>query len=122
MKTYRQRLGELGEDHVTEHYIRRGALIRQRNVSFPVGEIDLIVEEPDGTVVFVEVKTRSGPAFGVVESVTPRKLGRMRRAAAAWLRLRPYVPVRFDVVAVTIDPLTGATTLTTFEGVEQGAR
>lgn len=122
MKTYRQRLGELGENYATEHYIARGAVIRQRNVSYPVGEIDLIVEESDGTVVFVEVKTRRGPNFGVAEAVSPRKWNRMRRAAAAWLSQKPYTSVRFDVIAVTIDPRTGAPTLSSFEGVEGGAR
>ncbi len=122
MKTDRQHLGALGENLAAEHYIHRGGLIKQRNVSYPCGEIDLIVEEPDGTVVFVEVKTRRGSAFGVAESVTPSKMNRLRRAAARWLERKPFMVIRFDVIAIVVDQRTGDVELHSFEGVDHGAR
>ncbi|WIM70007.1 YraN family protein [Corynebacterium suedekumii] len=120
--TLRTRLGRRGEDRAADLYRRRGAEIIDRNVYYPVGELDLIAREPDGTIVFVEVKTRTGVAFGGAEAVTDRKLARMRRAATAWLAGRPYVPVRFDVVVLTA--IRGGTDfeVAVYEGVEHGAR
>ncbi|AKK09102.1 YraN family protein [Corynebacterium testudinoris] len=116
----RTRLAQRGETFAARLYQRQGATVLDRNVRYPVGELDIIVREPDGTVVFVEVKTRSGRGYGGAEAVTGRKLARMRRAAALWLDGRPYVSVRFDVVALT----TAGTTFEVecYEGVEHGAR
>jgi len=54
--------------------------------------------------VFVEVKSKSGDGFGdPLEMVTPVKVERIRRAAAAWLRSHPelrHLDLRFDVAAV----------------------
>lgn len=122
MKTSRQQLGAIGENLAADHYTGEGSQIRQRNVNYPCGEIDLIVEEPDGTTVFVEVKTRSSRRYGTAEAVHSRKLNRMRRAAATWLAGQPYREIRFDVVAVVVDPRTGSHTLERYEGVENGAR
>ncbi len=59
------------------------------------------------TLVFSEVKTRSGRAFGEpFEAVTGSKQTRLRRLAAEWLRSRGAgfdrapMDVRFDVVSV----------------------
>jgi len=55
-------------------------------------------------VVFCEVKSKSGTAWGdPLEMVTPEKQRRVRRAAEAWLASRgeyAHHLVRFDVVAV----------------------
>ncbi len=78
-----------------------------RNWRSRSGEIDLVVRQ-GRTLVFSEVKTRSGRAFGEpFEAVTAAKQSRLRRLAAEWLRARGPVPgagpmdVRFDVVSVT---------------------
>ena len=84
------------------------------------GELDLIAREEDGTIVFVEVKTRSGPGYGGAEAVTGRKLARLRRAAARWLEGRPAAPVRFDVVVFTA--AGRGFDMDVYEGVEHGAR
>lgn len=63
-------------------------------------------------MVFCEVKTRSGTAFGVpAEAVGARKQARIRRLAARWLQehrgvlgFRPTV-IRFDVGALLADGL-----------------
>ncbi|WP_018298055.1 YraN family protein [Corynebacterium lubricantis] len=115
----RQALGKRGEHVAAEFYARRGATILARNIHYPVGELDLIVREPNGTVVFVEVKTRSSGAYGNAESVTRSKLAKMRKAAARWLLDRPYSLVRFDVIALTATGDEFALDL--FEGVEDGA-
>ncbi|MCS5479255.1 YraN family protein [Corynebacterium sp. YIM 101645] len=120
MHRRRSRLGRLGEEHAAQLYRRRGAEILDRNVAYPVGELDLIAREADGTIVFVEVKTRSGPGFGGAEAVTDRKLARLRRAAARWLEGRPGASVRFDVVVFTRTGRGFDTEV--HEGVEHGAR
>ncbi|MBC3185316.1 YraN family protein [Corynebacterium sp. zg-331] len=95
-------LGRQGEAFAAAYYRERGAQVLGMNVRCAAGEIDLIVREPEGTVVFVEVKTRSGRNFGAAEAVDQRKLLRMRRAAAQWLRDHPWESVRFDVLELIV--------------------
>ncbi|WP_308259520.1 YraN family protein [Pseudonocardia sp. H11422] len=63
-------------------------------------------------LVVCEVKTRSGTGFGEpAEAVTGRKAARIRRVTHAWLaahRLR-WCEIRFDVVAVLLEPGRPAT-------------
>lgn len=97
-------LGSLGEASVAGWYEQMGCEILGMRYRCTGGEIDVIAREPEGTVVFVEVKTRRGTSFGVAEAVTSRKLARMRKAALQWLEGKPYAPaVRFDVVEVLFD-------------------
>ncbi|MDU0477968.1 YraN family protein [Staphylococcus chromogenes] len=113
-----QQVGRLGEQLVAKHFVEKGGRILGRNVSYPCGEIDLIVEL--GTeVVFVEVKTRSTLAFGSAEAITPSKFHRMKRAAAQWLNGQPLRNVRFDAVVVD---LSADEEITHYEGIECGAR
>lgn len=67
------------------------------------GEIDLIARDAGGYA-FVEVKSRSGRAFGPPElAVTARKLERLHYAAQQWLAEQVgdlTVAWRVDVVAV----------------------
>jgi len=54
------------------------------------------------TLVFCEVKSKSGDRFGdPLEVVNAEKVRRVRRAAEAWLAARPdcaALTVRFDVI------------------------
>ena len=65
-------------------------------------ELDLIVRR-GRVLAFVEVKSKAGSGFGdPLEMVTPVKVERLRRAAAAWLVSNPSLAgleVRFDVAA-----------------------
>src|SRR5581483_8337413 len=66
-------------------------------------ELDVVARRGD-VVVFCEVKSKSGDAFGdPLEMVTAEKMRRVRRAAEAWLAVRPDcagLMVRFDVIVV----------------------
>jgi putative endonuclease len=66
-------------------------------------ELDLVARR-GRTVVFCEVKSKSGPRYGdPLEMVTAEKVRRLRRAAAAWLARHPQqgrLVLRFDVVSV----------------------
>lgn len=99
------RLGEQGEELARVYLEMQGFRLVQGRFRLPGGEIDLIMRE-GRVVVFVEVKTRSGGApCPPEECVTVRQLGRLRRAAAAWLtQSRTWgTPCRFDVVAVELE-------------------
>ena len=63
-----------------------GYALIESNFNRRVGEIDLIVRHPDNrTVVFVEVRYRSGQQFGsALESVNYHKQQRLKHTANAW--------------------------------------
>ena len=95
-------LGRRGEQ-IAARYLRRcGYLILARNYRAAGAEIDLVAIEGE-TLVFVEVKARSGMLFGApVEAVDENKQVRIRRAADVYAlrhRVRDF-PMRFDVVAI----------------------
>ena len=70
--------------------------------------MDLILQDRDGTLVFVEVRARADTAHGgAAASVTPRKQQRLIYAARHYLlRHASPPPCRFDVVAIDGDTLT----------------
>ena len=84
-------------------YRLRGWQIVGENVWAGGNELDLIVRR-GRTLRFVEVKAKRGTRFGdPLEMVTEDKQRRLRRAAEAWLDVRPelaQLAVGFDVVAV----------------------
>jgi len=84
------------------HYRLRAYRILGANVWSGGYELDLIVRR-GRTLVFCEVKSKSGTGFGdPLEMVTPEKARRIRRAASAWLAANPThggCAIRFDVVA-----------------------
>lgn len=98
----RQDVGKAGEDLVTERLLSSGWSVLDRNWRCTDGEIDIVAMDGP-TLVCVEVKTRRSTAFGhPAEAVTPTKLARLRRLAAAWLAAHDghVAGVRIDVVAV----------------------
>jgi putative endonuclease len=66
------------------------------------GEIDLVMRDRDGTLVFVEVRARRDARHGgAAASVGPAKQRALRWAAEHYLLRFPTLPAcRFDVVAV----------------------
>jgi putative endonuclease len=84
-------------------YRLRGYRVLATNVWVAGYELDLVVVR-GRTVVFCEVKSKTGTAWGdPLEMVTPEKQRRVRRAAETWLAYRRRYAgylVRFDVVAV----------------------
>ena len=101
-------LGRRGEEIAARYLASRGLAIVERNWRCPQGEIDVIARD-GGELVFVEGKTRSSVAFGhPLESITPVKLARLRRLAAAWCDAHPggHDTIRIDAIAV-IAPRVG---------------
>ena len=59
--------GDAAEDEALRHLQKLGLRLLQRNYRSPGrggGEIDLIMGTPDGTTVFVEVRSRASGAHG----------------------------------------------------------
>ncbi len=97
-------LGRQGEDAAAQYLKRKGMKVLERNLRTPVGEIDLVARDRR-FLVFAEVKTRRGSAFGSpAEAVGPRKQRQIIRTAKWYLNdqrdhgLQP----RFDVIAITV--------------------
>lgn len=101
-------LGRWGEDLAAEHLTAAGMQVLDRNWRCAEGELDLVARERDGTVVFVEVKTRAGIGFGEpAEAVGRIKARRLRTLACRWLlEHRPpgTSELRFDVVGIVRVP------------------
>jgi putative endonuclease len=91
--------------------MERGLELVQRNYrlargpSARGGEIDLVMRDADGTLVFVEVRARTqGEHGGAAASVTPAKRRRLVRVAHQYLMgLSSLPPCRFDVLAIDGD-------------------
>ena len=94
-------MGRSGEKRAEKYLKKLGYKILARNFKTVVGEIDIIAKDGD-TVVFVEVKTRTGDAFGrPSEAVDAKKRAKYVKVAQAFL-VKNYkttdVLCRFDVV------------------------
>ena len=100
--TVRQTLGQRGEQLALRLLTSHGYIVEQRNVRFPVGEIDLIARDGQA-LCFIEVRSVSSSAWGgALASITDRKRRHLIRAARWYLsRCRGLPPeIRFDVVAI----------------------
>jgi putative endonuclease len=98
----RSETGVLGERLAGDFLGRNGYEVIERNYRCREGEIDIIAKQGE-TLVFVEVRTKRGAAYGgPEESITAAKMQRLRKAAARYAQERPGLPEarRIDVVAV----------------------
>jgi putative endonuclease len=98
----RSERGRAGEDAAQQVYERRGYVVVARNWRCPLGELDLVLLRRD-LLVFCEVKTRSGAAFGGgYEAVSWSKRRKIRSLAEAYIQEHGFAhaDVRFDVASV----------------------
>jgi len=102
--TPNKRMGDRAEDMAKTYLQKKGLGFITQNYHSRRGEIDLIFQEGDKTLIFVEVKYRSDAQFGHAdEMVTIHKQRKIIKAASAYLqekKLTEAVIVRFDVVAI----------------------
>ena len=97
--------GDIAEDRALAHLRAQGLALVARNYRTPGrggGEIDLVMRERDGTLVFVEVRKRAGNRFGgAAASIGWDKQRRIVFAARHYLmRLAAAPPCRFDVISM----------------------
>lgn len=102
--------GDAAEARALRHLQAAGLRLLERNYRTPGrggGEIDLVMQAADGTLVFVEVRQRAGTGHGgAAASVGATKQRRIVLAARHYLqRWRAPPPCRFDVVALDGDTL-----------------
>jgi putative endonuclease len=100
-------VGEYGENAVADFVRAQGATVVDRNWRIKEGEIDIVGRLADGTIAFIEVKTRTSAAFGhPLESINAQKAHRLQRLALAWLATHQYLghPYRIDCAAVILEP------------------
>lgn len=98
-------LGFLGEKKAIEFLESKGYQIIDNNFRIRNGEIDIVAID-EGTLVFVEVKTRRNTYFGTPEeSITGSKIRFLIRASHYYKLTHPRLPesMRIDAVAILLD-------------------
>lgn len=106
-------LGDEAESRALAHLLGFGLTLVRRNYRVAAGprarggEVDLILRDRDGTLVFVEVRSRRGRSHGgAAASVSAAKQRSLVFAARCFLQsLRTLPPCRFDVVAMDGDEI-----------------
>ena len=106
--TDKQQLGTAAESQALAHLLRHGLVLVERNYRVARGpharggEVDLILRERDGTLIFVEVRARADARHGgAAASVGAAKRASLVLAARHFLRrFAAPPPCRFDVVAI----------------------
>ncbi len=103
--TTTKQAGDAAEDRALAHLLDSGMKLLARNYRTPGrggGEIDLVMRDAAGTLVFVVVRQRASRTFGgAAASVSHFKQRRIVFAARHYLlRLPQQPPCRFDVISV----------------------
>ena len=108
--------GDEAEERALQHLLAQGLTLVDRNYRVARGpsargaEVDLIMRAPDadGTLVFVEVRQRSGRTHGGAAATVTR--GKQRRCILGGQfylsALKVWPPCRFDVVATDGEEVT----------------
>ena len=122
----RRALGAAGERLARAHLEARGLAVLDANFRTRHGELDIVALDAR-CLIFCEVKTRvatrAGPdaELGPLVAIGPRKQRRLRLLAREWLARHgadaPWRPeLRFDAVAVELDPAGRLVRLEHLEG------
>jgi putative endonuclease len=107
MRSARQQQGDAAESMALAYLRSKGLTPIAQNVSSPLGEIDLLMQDADQWV-FVEVRQRQSMSFGgAAASITAAKQLKLKRQAQKILQdhfgRRAWPSVRFDVIAIEGD-------------------
>ena len=94
-------LGLEGEKLATEFLKSKGYKIIENNYRYRRAEIDIITKH-EGTLVFVEVKTRSNNNYGEPEhAVDDHKAVKLREAAENYIFVNDWKDnIRFDIISI----------------------
>ena len=103
-------IGQVAEDRALARLVAAGLVLVERNYRTPGrggGEIALVMRERDGTLVFVEVRSRGASGYGGAGgSIGVAKQRRIVFAAQHYLLRWPAPPpCRFDAVLIEGDRL-----------------
>jgi putative endonuclease len=96
--------GDKGELLAKQYFEDNGYEVLDENWTFRKSEIDLILYK-DSTIIFAEVKTRSGNYFGEPEEfVDLQKQKLLTLAADEYIHLMDHKhEVRFDIISILFD-------------------
>lgn len=109
-------IGAIGERIALGHLLSMNYELITNNYSTRFGEIDLIMKDKD-ILVFVEVKTKKGLAFGTPEEMfTRNKYQKVKNMAIIYLKGRE-VKSRIDMVAVVLGELNEPVSVKHYENV-----
>lgn len=101
MKINNNNAGLQAEKIAATFLINNGLSLVVQNYHCRFGEIDLIMQEAE-TLVFVEVRLRSGNQFGgAAESITRHKQQKLIATAQHFLQTQPNCPCRFDAILMS---------------------
>ena len=109
-KRRRKQIGVRGEDLACAELERLGMQVLERNWRCRLGEIDIVAAQPGSggpTLVFCEVKCRSGLGFGhPLEAITFAKMRTLRQLAAVLMREHRVKAstIRLDAIGVVLAP------------------
>ncbi len=99
--------GKIGESLAENFLASQNFLILEKNFHCREGEIDLIAVDRDGTVVFVEVKTRTNDLFGEpIDAINYFKRKKILKAAIKFLNRaseNKFINWRIDAICVQLD-------------------
>ena len=95
-------LGKWGEELAADYLQRKGYTIVERDWKSGHRDIDIIAYDENGTLVFIEVKTRRNRLFGEPEdAVDYRKLKSLQSAMNHYIKYHCIdVEVRLDIITV----------------------
>jgi len=100
---YKQAVGLEGETLAKNYLIKEGYKILAQNVRYQnLGELDIVASR-GGTIVFVEVKTRSNTNFGnPLEAMTQSKISRIIKSSGRYLSENDFrgYGYRYDVIGI----------------------
>ena len=107
----RQQIGRDAEDAAARFLEALGLRVITRNYRCRAGELDIVAEAGDGTIVIAEVRLRSGRHYGgAAASVDWHKQRRIVRTTGHLLLRHPplaHRPLRFDVLDMAPDEMRG---------------
>lgn len=102
----RQTLGQQGEDFVADRLQETGYTIRDRNWRHSTyGEIDIVAQH-GALIVFIEVRTRRGPAQRALDqalaSIDAAKQARLIRLAQAYLATHDLTETEWHITLAAV--------------------
>jgi putative endonuclease len=106
MVTEKRRLGDLGEELAVRYLKKHHYKILTQHYQKKIGEIDIVAQNKDKTIIFIEVKTRTNQDFGSPqEAVNPLKQHKLIKTAQYYIleNHKQDIPWRIDVIAVDLD-------------------
>ena len=105
-----RKIGAYEENIATKYLSDNGYKIIEKNFFTKIGEIDIIANDEDDVLCFIEVKYRKSKNFGEgLEAVDKKKQRRIYNSARIYMclnHIKEDRKCRFDVVSILDDEIT----------------